>query len=189
MTERASNRGGIRTLGTLSREAQSTPLPPCHFTLWRRSYYERLPATTQGSRCVDHFETRVELPQGIDDLAAVGALIRRNATGDQRAPGRPRSLLLHRADNVFLDTHRILTVRPEPHSDLQGLGVFNCSAIERRGRFRGQSRCDDKGDKRADGAQQHCRNEGRKGGVIRERQSRAGGACEGVLQDTQQRGD
>ena len=98
-------------------------------------------------------------------------------------------LLLHRADNVFLGAHRILTVRPEPRSDLQGLGVFNCPAIERRGRFCGQSRCDDKGDKRADGTQKHCRNEGGKGGVIRERQSRAADTREGVLQDTQQRGD
>jgi hypothetical protein len=65
-----------------------------------------------------------------------------------RAPGRPRSLLLHRADNVSLGAHRILTVRPEPRSDLQGSGVFNCPAIERRGRFCGQCRCDDKGDKR-----------------------------------------
>jgi hypothetical protein len=36
----------------------------------------------------------------------------------------------------------------QPRSDLQGLGVFNRPAIERRGRFCGQSRCDDKGDKR-----------------------------------------
>jgi hypothetical protein len=28
---------------------------------------------------------------------------RRNAAGDQRAPGRPRSLLLHRADIAFLN--------------------------------------------------------------------------------------
>ena len=114
---------------------------------------------------------------------------RRNAAGDQRAPGGPGSLLLHRADNVFLGAHRILTVRPEPRSDLQGLGVFNCPAIERRGCFYGQSRCDDKGDKRPDGTQKHCRNEGGKGGVIRERQSRAADTSEGVLQDTQQRGD
>jgi hypothetical protein len=82
---------------------------------------------------------------------------------------------------------RILTVRPEPRSDLQGLGVFNCPAIERRGRFCGQSRCDDKGDKRAADTQKHCRNEGGKGGVIRESQSRAADTSEGVLQDTQQR--
>jgi hypothetical protein len=36
----------------------------------------------------------------------------------------------------------------------------------------GQSRRDDKGDKHADGTQKHCRNEGGKGGIIRERQSR-----------------
>jgi hypothetical protein len=72
----------------------------------------------------------------------------------------------------------ILTVRSEPRSDFQALGVFNCPAIERRSRFCGQSRCDDKGDKRADGAQKHCRNEGGKGGVIRERQSRAASASE-----------
>jgi hypothetical protein len=32
--------------------------------------------------------------------------------------------------------------------------------MERRGRFCGQSRCDDKGGKRADGTEKHCRNEG-----------------------------
>jgi hypothetical protein len=38
---------------------------------------------------------------------------------------------------------------------------------------------------RADGTQRHCRNEGGKGGLIRERQSRAADTSEGVLQDTQ----
>jgi hypothetical protein len=49
------------------------------------------------------------------------------AAGDQRAPGRPRSLLRHRADNVFLRAHRILTVRLELRSDLQGLPTFDLS--------------------------------------------------------------
>jgi hypothetical protein len=96
---------------------------------------------------------------------------------------------LHFFNGIALEptSFRILTVRPEPRSDLQGLGVFNCPAIERRGRFCGQSRCDDKGDKRAADTQKHCRNEGGKGGVIRESQSRAADTSEGVLQDTQQR--
>ena len=81
-----------------------------------------------------------------------------------------------------------LKSRPEPRSDFQGLGVFNCPAIEWRGRFCGQSRCDDKGDKRADGTQKHRRNEGVKGGVVGRRQSRAADTSEGVLQDTRQQG-
>jgi len=82
-----------------------------------------------------------------------------------------------------------LRIAQQPRSDLRGLLVFDRPAIERRGRFWGQSRCDDKGDKRANGTQQHGRNEGGKGRVIRERQSRAADASEGILQDTQQRGD
>ena len=96
----------------------------------------------------------------------------------------PRSAKDLGQPHVFLGAHHILAVRPEPRSDLQGLGVFNCPAIERRGCFYGQSRCNDKGDKRADGTQKHCRNEGGKGGVIREAQSRAADTSEDVLQDT-----
>jgi hypothetical protein len=66
-----------------------------------------------------------------------------------------RRLLLPRALNVLLGAHRILTVGSKPRSDLQGLRAFHRPAIERQGRLCSQFPCDDKGDERGDGTQQH----------------------------------